>query len=60
MVMGRTDPELIKCLIETTAVWSTLFLLNVSTALKGTHNYILIYWLLTAIGIMFYLQAFRT
>ena len=25
-----------------TAVWSTFFLLNVSTALKGTHNYIFI------------------
>ena len=24
-------------------VWPTLFLLNVSTALKGTHNYIFIY-----------------
>ena len=24
-----------------TAVWPTLFLLNVSTSLKGTHNYIL-------------------
>ena len=23
-----------------TAVWATFFLLNVSTALKGTHNYI--------------------
>ena len=24
-------------------IWPTLFLLNVSTALKGTHNYIFIY-----------------
>ena len=28
--------------ISETAVWHTLFLLNVSAALKGTHNYILI------------------
>ena len=28
--------------LSETAVWPTLFLLNVSTALKGTHNYIFI------------------
>ena len=29
--------------LSETAVWPTLFLLNVSTALKGTHNHIFIY-----------------
>ena len=28
--------------LSETAVWLSLFLLNVSTALKGTHNYIFI------------------
>ena len=28
--------------LSETAVWPNLFLLNVSTALKGTHNYILL------------------
>ena len=37
---GVTEED---CLSEA-AVWSTLFLLNVSTALKGTHNYIFICW----------------
>ena len=31
--------------LSETAVWPTLFLLNVSTALKGTHNYIFIQYL---------------
>ena len=29
-------------IIRNGSVWPTLFLLNVSTALKGTHNYIFI------------------
>ena len=36
--------------LSETAVWPTLFLLNVSTALKGTHNYIL--FVVTAAGVV--------
>ena len=38
-----------KCFVEEDglseiAVWPTLFLFNVTTALEGTHNYIFICW----------------
>ena len=41
---------MVECLEFLTSVWPTLFLLNVFTALKGTHFYIL--FVVTAAGIV--------